>query len=127
MAGLTQEELIDAAVAKAGNRRKLSKALGLDYNYLTRWRSGEVGIKFETTVALLEYVGWLHAGEGAGPASGHTGGASRARATRPDRLEEPAEELDGVVALLREAADRLTRISDAGRLGPPVRPRASSR
>lgn len=64
MAKLTQDELVEAALAKAeGNKRRLSRETGLDYDYVLRWSAGGTGFKFDTTIALLEYLGWLRVAE----------------------------------------------------------------
>lgn len=97
---------MDAAAARAGNRRKLAKAVGIDHDYLYRYATGRAGMKFDATVVLLAYMGWL--GETAT-------GASRSAARAPEEVAALA---------LVEASDALRRA--AAELRGQAAPRESA-
>lgn len=124
-ARLTQDELVEAALAKAGgNKRRLSREAGLDYDYVLRWSSGGTGFKFDTTIALLDYLGWLRVGGEAAPAFGHAGGGSEALATP---REGRSSELAAAVRALQDAAGRIVELVEAEEDAPAASARADRR
>ena len=106
---LTQEQLVDAAAARAGNRRKLAKVVGIDHDYLYRYATGRAGMKFDATVALLAYLGWLADDATPSDAPQSSPGseakeAARALIAASDELAAAAERLLGRAAVRASSA-----------------------
>lgn len=100
---LTQQELVNEAARKAGSVRKLGLKLGIPADSLYRWRKdphqdGYAGMKFDATIALLAYVGWLDEASQPAPAAPDPGAMAEA-------LDEAASVLERLAVDLRGRAD----------------------
>lgn len=61
---VTQEQLLEAALAKAGgNKRRLSRETGLDYDYVLRWTApGGTGLLLTLVTFGFWLIAWLGLG-----------------------------------------------------------------